>query len=211
MSLPIGGEGELKIPASMADPNDVAVYLSCFDSDGFIDLKQLNGASPRNDGTVKAAQVAYRRLWKEEFGAVADSVPGECDPERIDPAVNAGIEQIFRYVEQGRTLIARLRKLVLDPTSEAKLLGETAAALENLDRDIEDIGHAAPVLGALVRFFVMEKQNMRGTDTLILASEMEDLYGALRRRAEKMRFYMSLFMGPVRQITPGATFSEMRA
>jgi hypothetical protein len=160
---------------------------------------------------VWAAQIAYRRMWKEEFGAISDSEPEDLDSSMIDQGILDGLEEIRRLIGKGRELLHRLRGLVLDPTSEVKLLGETGAALEQVDREIEDVGHAAPVLGALVRFFVMEKQNMRGTDTLILASEMEGLYGALERRTEKMRSYMSLALGAARSSSVENFLSEMRA
>ena len=210
LSIPVGSERNLTVPAAIADPNQVAVLISEFDRDGFVDLRQINGSSPRNSGTGKAAQIAYRRLWKEEFGAIPDALPQECDYTVVDSGVLSGFEQIFRLVEQGRELLNRLRGLVLDSTSDVKLLGETGSALERLDREIEDVGHAAPPLGALVRFFVMEKQNMRGTDTLILASEMEGLYAALKRRAEKMRSYMAQALGSRAALPAAETISEMR-
>ena len=68
---PMGEIPSIEHCLNLAPADQVAVYYSHFDDEGFLDFKVLNGNSAKNGyhkGFFPAAQRAYRTLWKEEFG-----------------------------------------------------------------------------------------------------------------------------------------------
>ena len=190
IELPIGAEGKERVGVDLADPRLVSVYLTEFDSDGFLAFRKINPAAGRRGYDADyfdVARAVYARLWKEEFGAVDGEMLSVGEDEALQcghPSIE-GLRQIMNCAEQGKTLLNRLQFLIQDVTSPPVLLGETSAELEQLDKTIEEIGLVYPVLGALVRIFIMEKENLQGNDPLLLASEMERNYRKLAYRSKK--------------------------
>ena len=191
---------EVSLPQSLANPAEVAVYVTAFDEDGFIDLVQVNGLSTRNgqqEWFFRGARYAYRKLWKEEL---------RIDGSRPELELGAFPEQVGEFefprsntlelldtVAKGVATIERLIALIADVNSAPALLGECNAEIDQIDRDIENIGLRTPILGALIRMFIMEKQNMRGDNPQLLASEMKQLYLVLASRLKKFAAYYAEF------------------
>lgn len=186
---------DLQITSSIADPRNVGVYATTFDEDNFLDFKLLNTASitsPRTNIYYRAARQAYRYLWKHELGVLkrnldertAKAVPLQAGSATAEHLV--GLRKILQLTDHGTFLLDQLTQLIEDQQSPAYLLGETNTALQKNDRNLEEIGLTAPVYGALIRMFVMEKENMRGDNPLFLASEMKDRYQTLAYRAKRL-------------------------
>ena len=195
LKTPRGREAEIVISPQVADPNQVVVYRSTFDEDGFLDFIPLNGEALKKGHPwifFEAARSAYRKVWKEEL----DGAPKRELPQLpAGPALHVldgsyleitrGVEALLIMTRNGVSLLDELTRLINDVSSPPKLLGEINAGISILDRQIEELGLAYPALGALVRMFIMEKENIRGNDPLILASQVKGLYQSLRWRTEK--------------------------
>ena len=176
----------------LASSSDVSVYLTMFDEDGFLDFKRLNASSERHGFPGEyfdCARQAYRILWKKELGAVEQEI--EVDQAR-DAALRQtlGVDAAIDRCALGVSSIERLLELIANPNSPPHLLGETNRVIEENDAEIEKIGLSHPILGAMIRMFIMEKENMRGSDPTVLASQMKELYETLERRA---RSFSGLF------------------
>ncbi len=196
-----GSEQALKIPRTIADPNEVAIYLTAFDKDNFLDFVQLNQSEKVSVGDEERAKIAYRQLWKEEFGAIAkkdNEENGTLQPSLtsqpkltntsklpILDTCQSGLTEAIRLTGEGVKLINDLTMLIHDRSSPPAKLGLINKGLEEIDRSLEELGLSYPVLGALTRVFILEKSNMRGEDPLLLASEMKGLYEILHRRSRK--------------------------
>jgi len=63
--------------------------------------------------------------------------------------------------------------------------------LTELDRHIEELGFHHNALGPLTRMFVFAKENLSGSDPLMLASQMDRVYQDLERRCRKFQGYYS--------------------
>lgn len=185
---------KLKVPDSIADPSQVSVMVSTFDEDDFLIFQRVNGIASRNGLPTtfyETAQMAYRKLWKEELNAVAKKPvegsfsQGSENQSPIPEVVSHGLRQAIECCHRGQLLLSELESLVKDKKSSPYRLGEVNDAIDENDSNIESIGLSNPVLGALIRMFIMEKENMRGDDPLQLASEMRTLYGTLNARARK--------------------------
>jgi len=190
----------LRVPEDLAPGSEVAIYATVFDSDEFLDFKQLNKMVARNgfpSGYYQQARNAYRQLWKEEFG----SVPFNPEPKFVEPVSGfitadgeaaKGLSRALTLAEQGLKLIDRLIQLINDTRSAPHLLGEVNNQINEIDRNIEELGLRHAIIGALVRIFVMEKENMRGEDPLLLASEMKELYQSLVARIKRFATLLGL-------------------
>jgi hypothetical protein len=97
----------------------------------------------------------------------------------------AGLSEIVTLSSKGIELTEALQRVINDPSLPARLLGEIGKELAAVDEQIEAEGLSKHMLGALIRMFVMEKENMRGNDPRHLASEMQGIYSVLRRRVER--------------------------
>lgn len=198
LEVPIGEEHRINLPTELADPKQVAVYLTGFDEHGFLEFRPMVSGSVRNgypSGYYDAARIAYRRLWKEEFERLkADGSTAQPPLPVLNGAADqllTGIAEAKELAQRGVDLTNELMRLIDDLHSPPRLLGEVGNAIEKNIREIEEVGLSYPVLGALVRVFIMEKENMRGDDARILASEMKELYRRLESRGEKFKTFLS--------------------
>ncbi len=180
-----------EVPTDLADPRNVIVYRSTFDELGFCDLVPLN--RPGGDSLARH-RMAYRKLWLDDLGGL--QVPESPQPrERRSPlqVIDEGLEglpALITCAKRGQAVIEQLRELILDVRAPTSKLREVNASLVELDREIEELGFQFGHLGALSRMFVFAKENLKGSDPLSLASQMQDIYRDLGRRCEKFReFY----------------------
>ena len=170
------------------NPAVVGVKVSYFDEDGYLDFKPLNGFVERDgadERVFEAARRSYRALWKDEF----EAVPGEEIWKRINLNQQqyelAGRSELDSLIVEGVGVLDRLIELIIDPRGNPKELHELNVRCLTIDRNIEGIGLSYAMLGAVTRMFVMEKQNLQGTDALVLARATKNIYLSLQRRLEK--------------------------
>ena len=194
LRLNCSDDSELKIEA---DPSQVGVYVTEFDDDGFLEFRRINGFGTRrgrNDEIPLRVRKAFKEVWKHEFGAKISQTHNKAREgvARLEqyPAFLSALSEIDNLVKSGEGLISELNSLISDASSPPHLLGEMAKKIELNDRAIEEVGLSYPELGVLTRVFVMEKQNIRGSDAGKVASEMVGLYQSLQRRSRLFeRFY----------------------
>lgn len=182
----------IRVPESLAPASQVAVFLTTFDDDGYLDYLQLNQDGVRKGytpGFQRIARRAYRTLWKDEFRIAnepqfhADQLPALSEhPDAIFP----GIGDIVDLSNKGIALSNQLMSLVGDITSPPALLGKTTRELDELDDEIEAFGLSNPHLGVLTRMFTMEKENMTGDVIDELIDSKRKLYQGIGRRAQKL-------------------------
>lgn len=191
--------GEVRnVSPELADPREVMVYRSEFDSNGFCDLKPIN--TPFGDSFSRYRD-AYRKLWLDDLGgySFSDSVSsrGSSAAKRSGglQVVDSGVEglvEIGRLAERGEGLISQLKRLIIDVHSPTADLKRTSNEIEDLDRSIEELGFNCAPVGALAKMFLFAKENLSGSDPLSLASQMEGVYRDLSRRCVKFgQFYQN--------------------
>lgn len=196
LNTPMGEEKNIHIPINLANPSEVMVYRTAFDADDFLEFIPLNKniAAMRSGSTMRffdAARNAYRALWKEQFCQIAAKVPSIESPSKslaakpLHSEVRHGLEAIQAHAARGRELIEELNKLIIDINSPPSKLGAVNGEINENNREIEELGLTYPIAGALVRMFIMENQNLRGDDPLVLASQLRGLYESLYLRTEK--------------------------
>ena len=179
----------LQIPKEVADPQEVAVFCSTFDEDGFIDLKPINGKSGRKGFSFEyyqAAREAYRRLWKSEFGKELGQreLTAPADVNWLPRGeIERALAEIINACKGAEEKVSRLETYIRDPRATAQQLGEANMEIMRTDRRLEDIGLSHGAVGALVRMFVMERENLRGDDPLQLTEGTRKLYRNLFRRS----------------------------
>ena len=190
LNTPRGKESEISIPPDIAHPSNLIIYRTDFDEDGFLTFVSLNGRAPFHKepaGYHDTARAAYSALWKEEFAAIpyaaltpeAGATYGE-----IHPSLH-GLKQAIELAQEGQLIIEQLIAAIQNFKAPAFLLGELSARQEQLDKDLESVSLAYPLIGALVRIYIMEKENMRGNDALNLAQQTLELYRTLSRRSRR--------------------------
>jgi hypothetical protein len=192
LRTPRGEESKISIGREVADPSQVVVYLTDFDKDGFLKFHSLNGVTSRHGEPSwyhVTARSSYMALWKEEFaGLPCLDVPrkavGEHEIEEVHWCFKGGAE-IKNLAILGQRTIEELKRLILDLSSPTYLLTETGSKLQAIDKELETLSLAYPLLGAIVRVFIMEKENLRGDDALCLAESTGELYRTLQARCER--------------------------
>ena len=179
---------DLEIPAALANPANTAVFVTYFDEDRFLDYKKLNPGGIRNGYPLSlydSFRNAHRELWKEEFQVKTPQSYSPASQPLLDETVFPH-QKLMRLTADGIAQINQLVDLIRDESAPPRLLGEVNSRLEEIDKNIEDIGLAYLFAGTITRLFIIEKENMRGNDPLILASEMKDLYQGLSRRTRRL-------------------------
>ena len=150
----------------------------------------MNGSAPRNGFSERyfdAARESYRSLWKSEFDGVPIREPvehwvAESSPEARN--VSASVRSVIELAHEAQRLLDQLCALIQDEKSPPYLLGATSESIGKVERTIEDLGLSNAILGAAIRMFIMEKENMRGDDPLVLALETKGIYDTLARRCD---------------------------
>ncbi|MGI6524381.1 MAG: glycosyltransferase family 9 protein [Bdellovibrionota bacterium] len=173
------------LPQGYADPSKVVVYRSAFDKFGFCNFIPLT--SDEND-PWRVYRDAYRDVWLDDLAGYDLSIK---EPSADDIAKIEGLGNVLEGARKGVSLIDELCLLVKDTNSSAAELGRVNKALVELDREIEQTGYHYPYLGPLTRLFIFDKENITGTDALLLASQMRVHYQALERRGKKLAFCYS--------------------
>jgi ADP-heptose:LPS heptosyltransferase len=180
---------EFKIAPEVADPKEIAVFCSFFDEDGFIDLKPLNGVHGRKGFSAEfyqAARDSYRRVWKSEFGqelGIKKVAPAE-EPNWVAKGeIENKLSEIIGICSKAEARVAKLEAFIRDPRATARDLGDANMEIIRTDRTLEDIGLSYGSIGALVRMFVMERENIRGDDPIQLTASTKQLYRNLSRRS----------------------------
>ncbi len=206
MSTPIGAEESIFIPPEVNAKKEVAIFYTGFDEDGFLEFRGLAGEADRNGLSAafyQAARKAYRALWKEEFAQISYSgLRPEFGVPEGGPVHNQGLREIVLATEKGKQLLEKLVSLVDDPRSSVQLLKEVNSEIQKIDSKIEELGLSYPFLGALIRIFLMEKENLRGDDVRLLASDTRGLYDRLARRAVRLGRLFSHFGGRSSAVLP---------
>ena len=179
------------LPEHLKEIKDVIIYRSKFDEFGFCDLEALNQS---NLDSIEPYRRAYRKMWLDDLGGFPqqqyESQNGKSSLSIVRHSIE-GLEQVLDLAKKGRSLIQKLIQLVKDTNSSAQALGDVSNALTENDRKIEQLGfHHAP-LGPVTRMFVFAKENISGTDALVLASQMEEIYAGLERRSNKLAHYLN--------------------
>ncbi len=182
-------KGDIKeVSPTVADPRQVIVYRSAFDEHGFCDLVPLNTDRP---DAMNRYRRAYRKLWLEDLGGF--HVP-EPKPQGRLPVVDEGLrglEEIVQCAKAGQELIRRLEVCIKNPSIPPSELGDVSQRLTTVDSEIEGLGFKHGPLESLSRMFIFAKENLKGTDPLDLASQMNRAYQDLERRCVRFgSFYL---------------------
>lgn len=180
------------VSQELANPAHVTVYRSVFDKQGFCDLVSINS---QNGDTFTRHRRAYRKLWLDDLGGF--NVEGQDAPSTkrsILSVADSGLEglvEVARCADRGQQLMSQLRGLILDERAPASSLQAVNTEIAELDRNIEELGFHFNPLGALTKMFLYAKENLKGSEALNLASQMDSVYRDLSRRCEKFgRFYL---------------------
>lgn len=190
LSTPLGQEAAIELPKNLREQSDVAIYITEFDRDGFLLFKRLAGGLPRRGepiGFYETMRNAYMALWKEEFeGIVYQEVPPRLDAPPVAPHPSlAALHEAVALSTEGLRTLDTLLHVVRSNTHAPERLKEINESLQRIDQQIEEVGLATPPLGALVRIFMMEKDNMRGADIFELSAHAKKLYENLDRRSRR--------------------------
>ncbi|MEY4669777.1 MAG: hypothetical protein RL518_2476 [Pseudomonadota bacterium] len=180
-------QGEVReISAQLADPRQVIVYRSQFDSFGFCDLVPINGNS--NDPFIRYRK-AYRKLWLDDIGGYKVEESPRATSLMVLGEDLHGLPEVKECAEQGQRLMDMLSSYVRDNATTALQFKKINEDISELDRHIEELGLAYGPLGAVTRMFMFAKENLQGSDPLELASQMKSIYQDLERRCQKFAAY----------------------
>ncbi len=176
-----------RIPGHLADPREVVVYRSDFDSDGFLYFAPISAdsSSASRDLRNHAARNAYRRLWKEELLQV---LPEDQD---VQVAHASGFETIAGLCEKAMATLHELEASIRDKRTRGVRLGEIERQLRSIFQSIEQFSYADEMVSLLVRMFVLEKEHVQGSDAISLARAEEEVYARLGRRSRRLSALLS--------------------
>jgi len=175
-----------EVSPELANPREVIVYRSEFDTFGFCDLVAING--PSNDPFIRYRK-AYRKLWLEDIGGFEVEPPRKMSSLAVVDEGLQGLAEVKDCAERGQRLMDALSGFVRDDGTTALQFKKINEDISELDRLIEELGLSYGPLGALTRMFVFSKENLQGSDPLDLASQMKSIYQDLERRCQKFAAY----------------------
>lgn len=190
LETPQGEEDRIVLPDPLKNQKLAAIYLTQFDQDGFLEFRHLAGENSKNGLSAKIYNLAknsYRALWKEEFEkinypALPPGINRELDSKNF---IDRGLAQAIELSHEGISKLEKLAAAVNDLKTGPDVLRELNSRLAEIDKEIEYVGLSCPVLGAIIRIFLMEKENIRGDEILNLASDNKSAYQRLLRRSHR--------------------------
>lgn len=185
----------IEIPDDIAPPELVQVYRTEFDSDGFLLFTSLNGYKAINGyekGYLETARAAFRVLWKEEFAKID---PPQELKHWDQTALTEDSQEMIELAEKAVKYLETLKEMALDHRRTAEEIQEVSEELSRIDTQIEQLSLIFPILGAIIRIFIMEKENLRGDDLILLSEQSKKIYESLGRRLNSFRKYFSYFEG----------------
>lgn len=183
----------LTVPQDIAPPSQVRIFISDFDQEGFLNFYPINGKeesdlNPEEPNDI--ARLAHRRLWKEELGGyiINDDIDVE-NAHSISLSFNEAVDRCKEECQDALNELELLIKVASDPKYPASMLGDISKRLSQIERNLEEISLTFPILGTIVRIFIIDKENIRGEDIFYLTQVTKSLYQDLERRLEKFRKY----------------------
>lgn len=197
LKTPMGTENNISIPNTIADPNSVAVFCTDFDQDGFLNFFPLTEVVSRHaepKGYYEAARQAYRVLWKEEFANIPykEATVVKSAKQSSHPSLD-GVSKTLELCEQGVKEVNYLISLIADVTSKPSLLSEANSRIQEIDKKVEMTCLEYPIIGAITRIFIMEKENLRGHSAMQLATDTIKFYERLQRRCNRFKELFQYF------------------
>lgn len=177
-----------ELPKEIIQKSNMTVYRSFFDEFGFCDLQVLNDGE---DKFLHSMRSAYRKMWLDDFGGYNFEKFSNGNTflkiEKIPWKNN--VDELKQCAVEGTKLIGRLENLVKDKNSSPNDLGKIKNDLCEIDRKIEQLGYDTPAIAPISRMFIFSKENISGTEVLVLASQTKEIYKDLERRANKLENY----------------------
>jgi hypothetical protein len=153
----------------------------------------LNPIPKRSDFIMREV---YRRLWVDDIGGEIyrnrPKVPVARETSLII-SDNLDVEQlaidVATLAKTGQRVLDQLCRAVDDPSFSGPQLGELNDALNDIDRQVEELGLTMNILGPLARMFIFARENLVGTDVMALSQQMKQAYIDLERRGGKLFSY----------------------
>lgn len=190
----IDQDGFIQIAEDIAPPSQVRIFRTAFDSDGFLEFIQVNGKTAEKGypvGYLDTVRQSYRKLWKEELANIKQhsTVLNGTKSHSLFP----NSESIIELCKRAYKYLDLLKKNALDPNGSVVELQEISKNLSDIELEIEETSLTFPILGAVVRIFIMSKENIRGDNLVKLADDTKKLYEDLERRIINFgRFYSEI-------------------
>lgn len=216
LSHPREDDDSLALPSHLVRQQRAAIYVTAMDGDGFLECRLMGGAAPRRGEPVEffeCARKSYRALWKEEFDGI---VFRPCPPTGGLPAIAhprlAAVREIVALADEAIIQLNRLREAVIDTRTPGHVLGALNGAVSAADRAIEEVGLSEGLLGAIVRIFLMEKENIRGDDVLELVGATLQIHTTLIRRVKRFAELFGFYANHLQAVpSPRAKLPVMRS
>jgi ADP-heptose:LPS heptosyltransferase len=188
-----------EIPADLVNWRQAVVYRSEFDEHGFLDFVPMNPIPRKNDFIMREV---YRRLWVDDLGGEIYRNRPRIPVARETSLVicdNLDVEKLASDVaglaKTGQRVLDQLFLAVNDPSVSGPQLAELNGALNDIDRQVEELGLTMHILGPLARMFIFARENLEGTDVMVLGQQMKQAYIDLERRGEKLFGYYTQVIG----------------
>ncbi|MBP9838141.1 MAG: glycosyltransferase family 9 protein [Proteobacteria bacterium] len=193
----MGEESKIELPQQLKNYKKATIYYTDFDEEGFLKFIPLND-EPNKNGQAKefyhTARAAYRSLWKEDFsGLPFNTISNSSEVTKIHPWIS-GVKDALNLSNEALNYLKLLESAVWDKTVGAKELSIINQQIHDVERRIEEVGLTNPVLGAMIRIFLMEKENIRGNDIVELASETRVVYQKLINRAVRFNHMFNFYL-----------------
>jgi len=182
-----------ELPPNLVNWRQAVVYRSDFDEHGFLDFVPMHPIPRKNEFVMREV---YRRLWVDDIGGEIYRQRPRITVARETSLVisdNLDVETLAYHLgelaKSGQRVIDQLISAVNDPSVPGSRLGEINGALNEIDRKVEELGLTMHILGPLARMFIFARENLNGTDVMVLAQQMKQAYIDLERRGDKLFDY----------------------
>ncbi len=199
LRVAIEDNASLTVSKEIAPTTEVRIFRTDFDQDGFLKFIPINGEASEKgnpEGFLDACRASYRQIWKEELMNIAPVMGME---QASTSYLSEICEPVLLLSQNGIKTLERLKNLAQIGGGAPGELEAVELAITEVDEALEKHSLTFPILGALVRIFIMEKENMRGVDLIELSTKTQKFYGDLDRRVRKFQTYFNIHYGKVKK------------
>ncbi|MDR2338130.1 MAG: glycosyltransferase family 9 protein [Deltaproteobacteria bacterium] len=177
----------LKLSAEEVNPREMAVKVSYFDKDGFLEFKTISEIYSSDEILIEKIKAVYKQIWKEEFIQTKTKINFK-KQKSLNPMLE-NLDTAYKLLESCEQKVAQLTKLLQrNDFSQAKKMVQE---IDAFDAQLINLGKTNPNLKIMTNMYNYEKTSITTNDIKEILRETRKNHATFKRRLAKFKELMA--------------------